>query len=128
MTTYSNSQGKKKTCRIVDFAVPADHGVKLKGSEKRDKYLDTARELNKLWNMKVTVIPIVIGTLGTVTKGLLQELEDLEIKGRVETIQTVTLLRSARILRSVLDTCGDLLSLRFQGKASDKTVVKKTLK
>ena len=31
---------KKRTCRIVDFAVPADHKVKLKECEKRDKYLD----------------------------------------------------------------------------------------
>ena len=36
--------------------------------------------------MKVTIIPIVIGALGTVTKGLLQGLKDLEIRGRVETI------------------------------------------
>ena len=32
-------------------------------------YLDLARELKKVWNMKVTIIPIVIGGLGTVTKG-----------------------------------------------------------
>ena len=55
--------------------------------------------------MKVTVIPIVTGTLGTVTKGLLQGIEDLEIRGRVETIQTIALLRSARILRRLLETC-----------------------
>ncbi len=55
--------------------------------------------------MKVTLIPIVIGVLGTVTKGLVQGLEDLEIRGRVETIQTTVLLRSARILRGVLETC-----------------------
>ena len=36
---------KKKTCKIVVFAIPADHRVKLKESEKRDKYLDLAREL-----------------------------------------------------------------------------------
>ena len=34
------------------------------------KYLDLARELKKLWNMQVTIIPIVIGAFGTVTKGL----------------------------------------------------------
>ena len=56
----------------MDFAVPADHRVKLKVSEKKDKYLDLARELIKLLNMKVMVIPIVIGALGTVTKGLIQ--------------------------------------------------------
>ena len=54
---------------MVDFAVSADHRIKLKECEKRDKYLNLARELKKLWNMKVTIIPIVIGAFGTVTKG-----------------------------------------------------------
>ena len=52
--------------------------------------------------MKVTVIPIVIGAVGTVTKGLIKGLVNLEIRGRVETIQTTPLLSSARILRKVL--------------------------
>ena len=38
---------KKRICKIVDFAVPADHRIKLKVSEKKDKYLDLARELKK---------------------------------------------------------------------------------
>ena len=66
--------------------------------------------------MKLTIIPIVIGDLGTVTKGLVQGLEDLEIMGRVESVQTTALLRSARIPRSVLDTWEDLLSLNLQWK------------
>ena len=92
---YNNQQQKrrKKTCKIVDFAVPVDHRIKLKECEKRDKYLDLARELKKLWNMKVTKIPFVIGAFGTVTKGLLKGLEDLEVGGRVETIQTTALLK-----------------------------------
>ena len=103
MTRHSDSQQKKRTSRIVDFAVSAGHWVKLKESEKKDKYLDLARELKKLWNMKVK--PIVIGELGTVTKGLIKGLEDLEIRGRVETLKKKTaLLRSARILRRVLET------------------------
>ena len=63
---------KKRTCQIVDFAVPADHRVKLKESEKKDKYLDLDRELKKLWNMKVMIILVIIGALGTVTKGLIK--------------------------------------------------------
>ena len=47
----------------MDFAVPADHRVKLKEREKRDKYPNFAIEVKKLWNMKMTVIPIVIGAL-----------------------------------------------------------------
>ena len=107
---------KKRTCKIVDFAVPADHRIKLKECEKKDKYLDLARELKKLWNMQVTIIPIVIGSFGTVTKGLLKGLEDLEVGGRMETIQTTALLRTAKILRRVLETWGDLPSLRLQWK------------
>ena len=79
---------KKRTCKIVDFAVPVDHRIKLKECEKKDKYLDLAGELKKLWNMQVKIIPILIGAFGTVTKGLLKGLEDLEVGGRVETIQT----------------------------------------
>ena len=94
---------KKRTCQIVDFTTPADHRVKLKENELKDKFLDFARELIKLWNMKLTVI-LLTGALGTVTKGLIQRLEDLEIRGRVETIQTTELLKSARILRRVLET------------------------
>ena len=105
---------KKRICKIVDFAVPADHKINLKESEKKDKYLDLARELKKLWNMKVTIVPIVIGALGTITKGLLKGLEDLEVGGLVETIQMTALLRTARILRRVLETWGDLLSLKLQ--------------
>ena len=65
---------KKRICKIVIFAAPADHRIKLKECEKKDKYLNLARELKKIWNMKVTIIPIVIGAFGTVTKGLLKGL------------------------------------------------------
>ena len=185
----------------MDFAVPADHRIKLKESEKKDKYLNFARELKKLLNMQVTILPIVIdasGTdlvwfllfngistsvgylmpkpfseknssatilpiarrirvsylsqgylsesecnsaigvrtrvlrfhspslypvhhkdtpaSGTVTKGLVKGLEDLEVGRRVETIQTTALLRTAKILGRVLETWGDLLSLKRQWK------------
>ena len=60
----------------MEFAVSIEYRIKLKESEKKDKYLDLARELKNLWNMKVTIIPIVIGAFCTVTKGLLKELEE----------------------------------------------------
>ena len=95
---------RERICKIVDFAVPADHRAKLKEGENRDKLQDLAWELKKLRNMKVTIIPIVIGAFGTLTKGLLKGLEDLEVGERVETIQTTALLRTARILRKVPET------------------------
>ena len=38
---------KKRTSRILNFAVPEDHEIKLKESEKRDKYLDLTRKKKK---------------------------------------------------------------------------------
>ena len=60
--------------------------------------------------MKMTAIPIVNDALGTISKGLWRELEDLEISGKVETFQTTSLLRSARILRGVQENREDLQS------------------
>ena len=93
-----------------------NHRIKLKECEKNDKYLDLAWELKKLWNMQVTIIPIVICAFCIVTKGLLKGLEDSEVCGQVETIQTTTLLRTARILRRIQEIWGDLLSLKLQWK------------
>ena len=54
----------------------------------------------------------MIGALGTVTKGLIKRREDLEIRKRIDTIHNTALLRSVRIL--IMETWGDLLSLKFQ--------------
>ena len=93
----------KKTCQVVDFAVQGDHGVKLKESERRNKYQNHATKKNHL-DMKVTVIPMIIGALGTIPKEMINGLEDLEIRERVETIQTTGLMRSVRILTRVLES------------------------
>ena len=66
--------------------------------------------------INMAIIPIVIGAFDTVTKGLLKGLEDLEVGGRLKTIQTTALSRTTRILRRILETWGDLLSLKLQWK------------
>ena len=73
----------KNSQSVNNIAAPADHRMKLKECEKKDKYLDLARELKKLLNMKVTIIPIVIGTFGTINKGIIKGSQDLEDSGRV---------------------------------------------
>ena len=64
---FDSQQQKRKTCRIVDLAVPTDHWLELKESKKRDNtYI-----LQKNWkkrNMNLIVIQIVIGVLGTLNK------------------------------------------------------------
>ena len=68
------------------------------------KYLDLGRELKRLWNMRVKVIPIVVIYFRMVPKDSEKRLDELEIRGKLEIIQTTALLRSARIVRRVLET------------------------
>ena len=67
----------------MDYAGPADHKVKLKEVKRRISTSTLLEIEKKLWNMKVTFIPFIISALGTITKGLLKGLEDMEIKGQV---------------------------------------------
>ena len=55
----------------MDLAILADNRGKIKESEKGDKYLDLVRELKKLWDMRAKVIPVGIGVLWMIPKGLL---------------------------------------------------------
>ena len=77
--------------------------------------------------MKMSVILIVVGVLGTVSKGLVKGLEDLEIRGQVETIQKTVLFRSARILSRIPETWEHLLSLNHKWESISKCWWGKTL-
>ena len=54
----------------MDFAISEEYRVKMKENKKIDKYLDLARELKRLWNMKVMMVPIIVEALATIPKGL----------------------------------------------------------
>ena len=54
----------------MGFAITAEHRIKIKESEKIDKYLDLAREQKKLCNIQKMVVQIVVGVLQTFPKGL----------------------------------------------------------
>ena len=69
----------KNHCQIKDFAIPYDSRVEQNELEKKGKYQDLARELKKFWNMKATVIPVIIGALGAIPKKLKKGLQDLRI-------------------------------------------------
>ena len=89
-------------------------------------YLELARKMKKK-NTKVTMILIVIVARGIITKRLVKGVEDMEIRGRVETIQTTALLRLARILRRVLET-RDLAVTQIPVRIHQLTLEWKTLK
>ena len=94
--------------------------IRKENLRRNRKLLETklsSRNLNKEINTWAVPLFRYSGPfLKSTSKGLLKGLEDLEVVGRVETIQTTALLRTARILRRVLETWGDLLSLKLQWK------------
>ena len=96
---------KKRECMIIDIACPFDTRVPKKEKEKMDHYQDLKREIKKLWNMKeVTVIPVIIGALGTINTKFETYIKKIGIECPTELLQKACLLGTARILRKVLDT------------------------
>ena len=92
---------KKRTCHLVNFTIQADNGVKMKDTEKIFKYLDFARELKKQWNMKITVIPIIVDAVGMVPKDLERRLEE---KSKLSWPRL-----ASKIFRRILETRGNFL-------------------
>ena len=80
-------------------------------NERRTNFWILNRELKRLRSMKLTVLPILFCSLDTVHKVLVKKLWEQEIWGRNEIIQIAALLKSAGILKSVLETSGDGPSL-----------------
>ena len=61
---------KEKRCMIIDVAVPSESNTSVKVTEKLSKYKDLEIEISRMWCMKTQTIPVVIGSLGLVKKGL----------------------------------------------------------
>ena len=90
-------------CHIIDVAVPGDTRVASKEKEKVQKYQDLAREIRKLWKVRVKVIPIVVGALGTIPRSLEKHLDEIGCQVKVDLLQKAALLGTARILRKTLE-------------------------
>ena len=88
---------KDRSCKIIDLAVPGDSRIE----EEKDKYQDLGRELQKIWNVKVKIIPLVVGSLGAIPKQFGNRLKRIGITAA--TAQKTVLLGMARILRKVLE-------------------------
>ena len=90
---------EKKTCNIIDIALPVDAGIVEKEKEKVEKYQDLRGEVARLWNVKAKVFPIVVGELGAVTPNLSKHLDAIGVITRIELLQKAALLGTARPLR-----------------------------
>ena len=61
---------KGKTCTLIDVAIPADRNVVQKEEEKKLKYKNLCLETQRMCNLKCTIIPVIIGATGIVTRSL----------------------------------------------------------
>ena len=89
---------------MKNFVAADDYRDKIKEGEKMDKYLGLARVQKMLIIIKVTLTPIVVNALVIVPNDLKKGLQEWQIRGRIDIIQATALLRSARILRKILET------------------------
>ena len=103
---------KERICKIIDFAVPRDSRIEQKEKDKMEKHQDLGRELQKTWNVKVKIIPLVVGSLGAIPKRFGNRLKQIGITVGTAQVQKTFLLGTARILRRFLKSnatsCGSI--------------------
>ena len=86
---------KKDLCQIMDFACPYHERANTKELEKIEHYQDLATELRKIWNMKVKLMLLVIGALGTTPIKFRNWLKGIGIETQITELQKTVLLHSA---------------------------------
>ena len=94
---------KRGTCKIIDFAVPGDSRIEEKETEKIEKYQDLRSESQKVWNVKMKIIPLVVGSLGAISKQFGNRLKESDITAEIGQFEKAVLLGAARILRKFLE-------------------------
>ena len=94
---------KERSCKIIDFVIPGDSRIEEKEKDKIEKHQDLGRELQKIWNVKVKIIPLVVGSLGAIPKQFGNRLKQIGITVGTAQVQKTVLLGTARILGKVLE-------------------------
>ena len=96
-------ESKERICKITDFAVPGGSRIEEKEKDKIETYQELGRELQKIWNVKVEIISLVVVSLGAIHKQFGNRLKQTSITAEKAEIQKRVLLGTARILRKVLE-------------------------
>ena len=94
---------KRRTCKIIEFAVPGDSRIEEKEKEKIEKYQDIRRELQKIWNVKVKIIPLFVYPLGAIPKQFGNRLKVIAVTAEIGQVHKTVFLGTVRILRKVLE-------------------------
>ena len=87
---------------LIDVVISGDRNVIKKEAEKFLKYKDLTIEIQRMWNVKTKVIPIIIGANGTISKRFRKYVSNIPGKHEVKEVQKTAILGTAQILRKVL--------------------------
>jgi len=89
-----------------------------KEAEKKLKYKSLCIEIQRMWNLKCTIVPVIIGATGIVTRGLRKSLEVVAGKHSINSLQKTAILGTSHIIRKVLqyEGCERWGSPLVQGK------------
>ena len=87
---------------LIDVANSEDRNVIKKEPEKILKYKDLTIEIQRMWNVKTKVIPVIIGATGTISKSFRKYVSNIPGKHEVNELQKTAILGTAHILRKVL--------------------------
>ena len=91
-----------KTCLLIDMSVPTERNISIKTMEKLSKYKDLEIEIERMWGLKATTVPVIIGALGLIKKGLDNFINRIPGNIKVIELQKIVLLGTAHILRRTL--------------------------
>jgi adenylate cyclase len=83
-------------------AIAADRNVVQKEAEKKLKYMNLCIEIQRMWNLKCTIIPIVTGAIGIVTRRLKKNFEAVPGKHSIDSLQKTAILGTSHIIRKVV--------------------------
>ena len=97
---------QQKKAVVIDVAIPSDSNIRKKEHEKLEKYQGLKKELEKMWGVKATVVPVVIGALGAVTHKLGEWLQQIPGTTSEVSVQKSTVLGTAKILHRTLKLPG----------------------
>jgi hypothetical protein len=87
---------------FIDIAISGDRNVIKKEAKKTLKYKDLTTEIQRMWNVKTEVVPVIIGATGTISKSFRKHVSNIPGKHEVKELQKIALLGTAHILRKVL--------------------------
>jgi fructose-1,6-bisphosphatase/sedoheptulose 1,7-bisphosphatase-like protein len=85
-------------------AIPRDRNVAQEEAEKKLKYKSTCIDIQRIWNMKCMIIPVIFEATGIVTKGLRKNLETTLGQLSIDLLQKTALLGTSRIIRKGLQS------------------------